>query len=632
MHASSRYDACAPRSLARLPVRKMVVARCLGWVLLVHQTLLVAVWDPSKLPPSPLDKSEFDYIVVGAGSAGSVVASRLSEDPNVTVLLLEAGEVDSQTEIHVPLAYVDLQLSPVDWAEQTVPQKHACGGLEGRRARWPRGKVLGGSSSINAMIYVRGNREDYDRWREMGAEGWSYREVLPYFKKSEDFRGRGDDEFHGTGGYLTVSQSTQFRTLAARSFVEGTKELGYEEVDNNGRSQLGVSFPQYTIKDGWRLSTARAFLHPVRGNRENLYVVTGKSVRSLSFAPGASPTVDGVRVVDTKDYANGEEVMVKARREVILTASTVGTTKILLLSGIGPKGHLEDVGIPVMADLPVGENLQDHIMVPVGYVAPRIPINETISLSEQHARSVSSLFQFFLTGSGPLSVSPAEAHAFLDTGVEDERIAPDLDIIFFGGKAAPKHMKNINVSPEEARRMFGEGAMDETDMVGYSFLPTLLHPTSRGTIRLNKTSPLQSPLIDPNYLADPRDIEVLLKGIRFVQKIANSSTFDFFNSYGVRQRLVDFGSRHPTDSDDYWRDYIRHLTLTQYHPAGTCKMGSTDDPTTVVDSRLRVKGVGNLRVADASVMPEVTSGNTNAPVIMIGEKASDMIKEDWVHL
>ena len=608
----------------------MVVARCLLWVLFAQQALLVAVWDPSKLPPSPLDKLEYDYIVVGAGSAGSVIASRLSEDPNVTVLLLEAGDMDRQMEIHIPLAYVDLQLSRADWAEQTVPQKHACRGLEGRRGRWPRGKVLGGSSSINAMIYVRGNREDYDRWREMGAEGWSYQEVLPYFKKSEDFRGSGEEEYHGTGGYLTVSQAIQFRTLAARSFVEGVKELGYEEIDNNGRSQLGVSYPQFTIKDGRRWSTAQAFLHSVRGTRENLYIVTGKSVRSLSFAPGATPTVDGVRVVNTEEYGNGDEAVVKARREVILSASTVGTTKILLLSGIGPKDHLEDVGISVRADLPVGENLQDHIMVPMGYVAPDIPMNETISLSEQHAKSPSSLFQYLVTGSGSLSISPAEAHAFLDTGVQDSREAPDLDIIFFGGKAAPKHIKNINISPEEARRMFGERSMDEVEMVGYSFLPTLLHPTSRGTIRLNKTSPLQSPpLIDPNYLSDPRDVEVLVAGIRLVQKIANSSAFDFFNSYSVRQLLVDFGSSHPKDSDGYWSDYVRHLTLTQYHPVGTCKMGATDDPTSVVDPHLRVKGVRNLRVADASVMPEVTSGNTNAPVIMIGERASDLIKEDW---
>ena len=607
-----------------------VLFRCILWVLLAHQALIVVFWRLGKLPPCTFD-SEYDYIVVGGGSAGCVLASRLSENPNITVLLLEAGDSDTKLEIHVPLLCVGLQLSEVDWAEQTVPQTHACRGLEGGRARWPRGKTLGGSSSINDMIYTRGNREDFDRWAALGAEGWSYQEILQYFIKSEDFRGTGgESEFHGTGGPLTVSHATQYRTRAARSFVEGVKELGYPEVDYNGRSQLGVSFGQFTIRDGRRWSTAQAFLHPAVRDRQNLHVVTGKSVRSLSFAPTDTPTVDGVHVVDTGEYSSGQEVVVRARREVILSASTVGTTKILLLSGIGPRAHLEEVGIPVRADLPVGENLQDHVMVPLGYVAPDIPIDDTISFTEDHAGSVSSLLRYTATNSGPLSVSPAEANAFLDSDVEDKRQAPDLDIIFSGGNAESIHFKNcISLCQDKARRMFGENTTQELSIVSYAFFPTLLHPTSRGTIRLNKTSPLSMPLIDPNYLSDPRDVDVLLQGIRFVQKIANSSAFDFFNSQGAKNTVSDFGSTHPRESDDYWRDYIRHLTLTQYHPVGTCRMGQVDNPATVVDSRLWVKGVRNLRVADASVMPEVTSGNTNAPVIMIAEKASDMIKEDF---
>ena len=588
----------------------------------------MALWDPSKRPSSPLEALEYDYIVVGAGSAGAVVANRLSEDANVTVLLLEAGDMDGKLEIHVPLAYVDLQLSEVDWSELTVPQKHACRGLKERRARWPRGKVLGGSSSINAMIYVRGNREDYNRWRDMGAEGWSYEDVLPYFKKSEDFRGSGEEAYHGRGGYLTVSHATQYRTQAARSFVEGTKELGYEELDYNGRSQLGVSFPQFTIQDGRRWSTARAFVHPVR-DRDNLFVVTGKTVRSLSFRSGDGDlTVEGVYVVDSHEYSTGRETLVKARKEVILSASTVGTTKILLLSGIGPRRHLEEVGIPVRLDLPVGENLQDHVMVPYGFVAPKIPIDEQLALTEKHAKSTNSLLKYIATGSGPLSVSPVEGHAFLDTGTEDEREAPDLAILFLGGKAAPKHIKNLNIEPEQAIKMFGKNALKDTPMVGYTFLPTLLHPTSRGTVRLDKNNPLSTPLIDPNYLSDARDVEVLLRGVRLAQNISNASAFELFNSGGAFHTKAGIGSVHPYDSDDYWRDYIRYLTVTQYHPVGTCKMGAVDDPSTVVDPCLRVKGVKNLRVVDASIMPEVPSGNTNAPAIMIAEKASDLIKQD----
>ena len=602
----------------------MGVLRLIMWTLLAHQAFKIATWDPSKRPPSPLDRLEYDYIVVGAGSAGSVVANRLSENPNVTVLLLEAGGMDSKFEIHVPLAYVDLQLSEVDWMELTVPQEQACQAMEEQRSRWPRGKVLGGSSAINAMIYVRGNREDYDRWRDLGAEGWSYEDVLPYFKKSEDFRAEGEAAYHSTGGYLTVSHATQYRSHAARSFVEGAKELGYEELDYNGKSQTGVSFAQFTIKDGQRWSTARAFVHPVR-DRENLFVVTGKSVRSLSFSSGDDLAVDGVRVVNTEEYTTGQETVIKARKEVILSASTVGSAKILLLSGIGPKEHLEEVGIPVKVDLPVGENLQDHVMVPVSYGAPDIQVEEHLSMTESFAQSASSVLKYLLMGSGMLSVSPAEANAFLDTGVEDVREAPDLDIIFMGGKASPKHFKNFNFILDEVRKTFGENSTLELNQIGYSFLPTLLHPTSVGHVRLNPESPLNPPLIDPKYLSDPRDVEVLLEGVRLSQRIANSSAFNVFNSQGAFCAASNFAL---DDSDDFWRNFIRRFTLTQYHPVGTCRMGAVKDPRTVVDPRLRVKGVKNLRVADSSVMPEVPSGNTNAPAIMIGEKASDLIKED----
>lgn len=608
----------------------MTLLRSALWVLLAllaYQAYKRVTWDPSKWPPSPQGRLEYDYIVVGAGSAGSVVANRLSEDANVTVLLLEAGGVDSEMKIHVPLAYVDLQLSEVDWGEMTVPQEHACFGLDGRRSRWPRGKVLGGSSSINAMIYVRGNREDFDRWRDQGAEGWSYEEVLPYFKKSEDFRGTGEDEYHGKGGYLTVSDATQYRTQAAKSFVEGAKQLGFEEIDYNGKSQNGVSYAQFTIRDGGRWSTAQGFIHPVR-HRENLFLVTGKSVRSLSFSTEGDVAVDGVYVVDTDKYMDGQETLVKARKEIILSASTVGSTKILLLSGVGPRQHLEEVGIPVKADLPVGENLQDHVMVPVNFIAPDMAIDDHLAFTESHAQSIPSLLRYIVTGSGPLSVSPAEAHIFLDTGIEDERKAPDMDIIFFGGKGAPKHLKNFNLSPETVIKIFGENATQEISMIGYTFLPTLLHPASRGNIRLSVESPLAPPLINPNYLSDPHDVEALLQGIRYAQRIANTSAFDVFSSQGAFQPRPNISSTYPPDSDDFWREYIRYITLTQYHPVGTCKMGSMDDPTTVVDPRLRVKGVKNLRVVDASVMPEVTSGNTNAPTIMIAEKAADMIKED----
>ena len=602
-----------------------VVRTVLG-ILFVHQLFKVGTWDPSKCPPSSLDRDEYDYIVVGAGSAGCVVANRLSEDPNVTVLLLEAGEMDVKTEIHVPLAYVSLQLSEVDWKYTTVPQTHACMAMKEQQCQWPRGKVLGGTSSINAMVYTRGNKEDYDRWQELGGEGWSYEDVLPYFMKSEDFQIEGDEGYHGEGGYLSVSRA-RYATPAARMFVEAVKDLGYEEIDYNGRSQTGVSFTQLTIRDGERWSTARGFIHPVR-DRENLFVATGKSVHSLSFSSDSGIAVNGVYVADTNEYVSGTERLVKARKEVILSAGAIDSPKILLLSGIGPKNHLEEVNIPVRADLPVGLNLQDHLMTPLGYITPDIPPEEHLTFTKPFALSLSSILEYSLHRSGPLSASPVEAHAFLDTGVEDERQAPDMDILFMGGRGSVKDIKNFNIPPENIKEMFGVDPDFDRPITGYNFLPTPLHPKSVGQIKLNSKSPLDRPLINPNYLSDPRDVEVFLRGIRMVQRIANSSAFNIFLSNGSFSPLKLVTSPYPYDSDEFWQWFIRHVTLSQYHPVGTCRMGSADDPRAVVDPHLRVRGVKNLRVVDASVIPEVTSGNTNAPVIMIGEKASDMIKED----
>lgn len=291
------------------------------------------LWEPSQLPYRPVIDREYDYVIVGAGSAGCVLANRLSEDLNSTVLLIEAGEADTRADIHVPLTYANLQKTSVDWQFTTVPQEHACLEHIDRRSCWPRGKVLGGTSSINALSYTRGNRHDYDRWeQEYGAEGWGWDHVLPYFKKFEDFQANGEAAYHGYGGPQTVSESS-FITPAARAFVEAGKDIGYEEVDYNGASQIGVSYTQKTVRNGARWSTARAFLHPVR-DRHNLFVWTGKSVRRLQLE---GDKVVGVEVVDTSDFTEGSKVdIVSARKEVILSAGTVGSPFILLLSGIGP--------------------------------------------------------------------------------------------------------------------------------------------------------------------------------------------------------------------------------------------------------------------------------------------------------
>ena len=601
-----------------------VLIRVVFWILLAYNALKVVTWVPRKCPVNTLDyDKEYDYIIVGAGSAGSVVANRLSENPNVTVLLIEAGGVDTWEKIHVPLAYIQLQLSEVDWQYTTVPQKQACLSMTDQKSKWPRGKVLGGTSSINAMVYTRGNRADFDRWAKMGAEGWSYNEVLPYFIKSEDFKAEGDSAFHGKGGLLSV-EKPDFVTAAARAFVEGGKELGYEELDYNGKAQIGFSLTQQTINNGVRSSTASAFLHSAY-DRENLFVVTGKAVRTVAFDRERAV---GVYVVDTEEYKTGDARLIKAKREVIISAGAVDSPRILLMSGIGPEEDLKSVkGVQFRKNLPVGKNLQDHLMAPYGIAADDIPYERGLTLTEPIVKSWSSIANYLFFNKGPLAVSPLEAHGFVYSGMEEEDQGPDLHLLCVGGRGRPKDLINFGIPLEIASVLFGPRAIRDDPLTGFSLLAGILHPKSVGDIKLNNTSPLEPPLINPNYLTHPDDMEVLLKGIRILQKLVNTSAFDIFTSQGAHP-VIPESHPHPYDSDDFWRWYSRQCPLTIYHPVGTCKMGAAADPTAVVDPRLRVRGFKNLRVVDASVMPEVTSGNTNAPAIMIGEKAADMIKED----
>ncbi len=600
--------------------------RCSLLALLAYLFLRVAVWDPSEFPLSQLTEgTEYDYIVVGAGSAGCVLANRLSEDANATVLLIEAGSTDTKPEIHVPIAYPNLQLSEVDWQYTTIPQKDACQSMDGRKSAWPRGKTLGGSSSINAMVYTRGNPADYDRLAQMGAEGWSYEEVLPYFKKSEDFGTDGEASYHGFGGPLSV-QKAKFVTPVARAFVEGGKELGYNEIDYNGKSQIGFSLTQQTVKDGQRHSTARAFLHPVR-DRANLFVVTGQSVRRVAFE-GERAT--GVYVVPTEEYRTGKERLVRARREVILSAGAIDSPKILLLSGIGPEEHLREAkGVTLKKDLPVGQNLQDHLMVPLTVVTSDVPIDVGLSFNEPAIKSIRTLVNYLLFKSNVMSVSLLEAHAFLHSGMDEETERPDIHIQLLGGTVNNDLLPIYRLSLDTAANLWGLELYEDIAITGFVVVPGLLHPKSVGAIRLDTArGPLEPPLINPNYLSHPDDVEVLLRGVRIAQRLVNSSAYQSLTSSWRVRLNKERVWPHPMDSDDFWRWYIRQTTLTIYHPVGTCKMGGASDPSAVVNPRLKVRGFDNLRVVDASIFPELVSGNTNAPVIMVAEKAADMIKED----
>lgn len=535
--------------------------------------------------------TEFDYIIVGAGSAGCVLANRLTEDGKSTVLLLEAGGKDTSMMIHIPVGYAQTLKDPkVNWLYETEPDP----GTHDRVHTWPRGKVLGGSSSINGLLYIRGQRQDYDGWAQMGLRGWSYDDLHPYFLRSQH-QERDGMEGHAKGGPLNVSDVTEAHPVSD-AVIEAGKSMGLPHRDVNGEDQEGVAYYQLTVKNGRRCSAAVAYLNPAK-KRANLQIETKALAARVLF--------EGKRAIGVEYTQNGQSHTARARAEVILAGGAINSPQLLELSGIGNPDLLREQGIEVVYALPgVGENLQDHFVIGNRYRMK--PGSPSVNQQSRGLAMIGEVFKYLTQRKGLLTLSAAHVAAFIKT-------RPEL--------ATPDVQYHILPATMDLQKMTETGDMELEKQPGITIAPCQLRPESRGSVHLKSAAHDTHPAIRPNYLSDPLDQQTAVAGIRWARDLAQQPALAKYIEHELEPGEA-------LQSDEELLEFARETGGTIYHPVGTCKMGATGDTMGVVDDQLRVRGVEALRVVDASVMPRLVSGNTNAPTIAIAEKACDMIRAD----
>ena len=531
-------------------------------------------------------QEKYDYIIVGAGSAGCLLANRLSANPNNSVLLIEAGRKDNNLWLHVPVGYFRTMNNPkFDWMYKLEKDK----GLNNRRIDWPRGKVLGGSSALNGLLYIRGDRHDYDNWKRLGNKGWGYDKVLPYFKKFE-CQENGENEYHGVDGELKVSNLRLKREIA-ELFIEASQEIGIPyNPDCNGEQQEGVGYFQQTSFKGFRKSSYRSFLNKKIRGRKNLTIVTNTQISKLIFE---DKRVIGVNCIQSY---NQPDKTIYANNEVILSAGSISSPQILQLSGIGDAKQLEKLGIDVVHNNPaVGKNLQDHLQVRMVFKTNTRTLND--ELNTWWKKALIGL-QYFLFRTGPLTLSASQVYVFTNTSLDGSR--PNIQF----------HMQPLSADkPGDGVHPFSAFTMSICN----------LRPESRGEVTINSADPTQLPKIIPNYLSTEGDRKIAIDSIKVARKIAEADSLKkhILDEYVPGQSFI---------SDEELLEAAKNNSQSIYHPVGTCKMG--DDENSVVDEQLKVHGISGLRVVDASIMPELVSGNTNAPTMMIAEKAAEMILSD----